>query len=521
MFPLRVVVLLLPLVWLGCTHGKAGQRVESVPAGGWVSGEVVSLQRRALLDNKDFVYAIAFSPSGTLAAYTHLAGKSYNLGIWSLDGEPQKVADVVLNDYAFDVEGLAFSPDGAAVATAGRDGFIRFLSAKGEKLAQVQTDEPLVSVAFLPDGRHVVAGSARGLVTLVTFPDGKWVSDVRPHKDEVSGIAVTAQGQVVTGSWDKSVAVLSVEEAQVSVDVIRLTYAETPQKVPIVRGAFEGRAGVFAVDASKSHIVVSSALARAAGVQESLLAETVKVGVHEAKLVPGKSLQLKTLNLVDQDVAVCDACIPPGADGVLGAPVLSRFETTVDTSSGELVLEAKEKMDPAALPTALTLKPVKQHTFEAHVNDVTLDRSGTRAGVAFSHQKAERTREVYEREKKGDPAPFSDQDAAALVDVQSGKVIRRWHKHQGVVATAGISPDGQSVASGGWDKKLYVFTEGETLPKVTEDFGWSVRRVRFSQDGRLLAVGAWTPQNALGDQESDPAAVVYDVGYASPQVKAP
>lgn len=523
MFSLRVVVLLLPLVWLGCTHGKAGQKVETVPAGGWVTGEVASLERRGVLDNKDFVYAIALSPDATHAAFTHLAGKTFNLGIWSLaaGAAPGRVADIVLNEYAFDVEGLSFSPEGAALATAGRDGLIRFYSVKGQPLGQFQSEEPLVSVAFLPDGKHVVAGSARGLLTLVTFPDGRWVSDVRAHRDEVRGIAVTGGNHVVTGGWDKSVAVLEVVDAKVSVDVIRLAYAETPQKVPVVRGAFDGRAAVFAVDASKSHIVVSSELARAAGVQAALLTETVKVGIHEAKLVRGRSIQLKHLNLIEQDVAVCDACIPPGAHGVLGAPILSRFEATVDTASGELVLEAKEKQDPATLPTALTLKPSKQHTFEAYVNDVSIDRAGRRAGVAFSHQKAERTREVYEREKKGVAAPFSDQDAAAIVDLESGQAVRRWHKHQGVVATAGISPDGKSVASGGWDKKLYVFSEGQTLPAVKEDFGWSVRRARFSNDGRLLAVGAWTPQNALGDQESDPAAVVYDVGYRAPEVVAP
>ena len=38
-----------------------------------------------------------------------------------------------------------------------------------------------------------------------------------------------------------------------------------------------------------------------------------------------------------------------------------------------------------------------------------------------------------------------------------------------------------------------------------------MRRVRFSPDGRLLGVAAWTPQNMA--QESDPAAVLYRVHY--------
>jgi hypothetical protein len=47
-----------------------------------------------------------------------------------------------------------------------------------------------------------------------------------------------------------------------------------------------------------------------------------------------------------------------------------------------------------------------------------------------------------------------------------------------------------------------------------------VRRVRFSPDGRWVAVAAWTPQNAIGDQESDPAAALFEVAYDQPTVEA-
>jgi hypothetical protein len=45
--------------------------------------------------------------------------------------------------------------------------------------------------------------------------------------------------------------------------------------------------------------------------------------------------------------------------------------------------------------------------------------------------------------------------------------------------------------------------------------------VRFSPDGRLLAVAAWTPPNAVGNQESDPSAVVYEVLYSQASVARP
>ena len=44
----------------------------------------------------------------------------------------------------------------------------------------------------------------------------------------------------------------------------------------------------------------------------------------------------------------------------------------------------------------------------------------------------------------------------------------------------------------------------------TRELGWAIRRVRFSKDGRLLAIGAWTPQNATG-AKSTPSALVIEL----------
>ena len=37
--------------------------------------------------------------------------------------------------------------------------------------------------------------------------------------------------------------------------------------------------------------------------------------------------------------------------------------------------------------------------------------------------------------------------------------------------------------------------------------------MRFSRDGALVTVAAWTPQNPLNDHQSDPSAVVYEAVY--------
>ena len=94
-------------------------------------------------------------------------------------------------------------------------------------------------------------------------------------------------------------------------------------------------------------------------------------------------------------------------------------------------------------------------------------------------------------------------------------VLGKYKGHRGVVATAGISPDGASLATGGWDKR--VLLHGEGVP-AEEKFGWAVRRVRFSPDGRWLLAAAWTPQNPLGEHKSDRSAGVWEVSYLQAEI---
>ena len=512
------------MLWVGCAHvktvGGLDASVREVP-GGYITGRVVALEQPSVLDNKDFVYSIGLDETGTRAAFTRLAGKTFNLSVWTLGSPAAAVIDVATNPYEFDVEAVAFSPDGTRVATAGRDGAVRlFGSADGKLLAETYAEEPLVALAFLPDGAHLVVGSARGMLTVYSAPELAWISDVRAHTDEVRAIATTSEGRLVSGGWDKSIAVFETVKAPLPIDEVRLVIGAVGN-VRVVRVGFERGMGAFAFDAAQPRVIIGEKLAKQAGIEPSLLTETVMVGGHSARIARNRTLTLKYLQVPGIDVTICDACLPADVHGVLGAPVLERFDFRVDEGTGELVLTPKEKTAPTNLPSVLTLREVKRHRFDSYVNDLSIDRAGKRLGVAFSFEKAERNREVYQREKRGEAAPFNAGDFAAIVEVESGSVVKRWTPHLGVVSTVAISPDGETLASGGWDKKLFVMHESEEQPALTEKFGWSIRRARFSKDGRLLAVGAWTPQNAVGNQESDPSAVVYAVGYSTAQVIAP
>jgi len=525
---MRGLLLAALLVWAtGCrtlspTPRQVLDALAAAP-GAHLAGTPSGLGPPMVLNAEDFVYDAKLSPDAKTAAVSRLGPKFFHLALHGLGGaKPDRRADVAVTPLEWDVDALEFSPDGAHVATVCRDGAVRVYSAAdGAAEGAWLTDEPLVTVAWAPAGDVLAVGSAKGLVTLLSWPGLSFLAEVRSHADEVRGLAfVTRNGalELVSGGWDRQLAVYEVGDAVEPPRTARLGFTKK-NGVVLLRALVDGRAlGEVTVDQRVPLFVVRAALAEAAGIDVSKLTETTSIqtafGTQLARVARDRRLAFKTLVLEHVDLAVCDACVPPEAQGVLGSALLEHADLAFDEAARAVVLTAKSSAAVAVTP-AKVLTEARRFTFPAAVNDFSVDASGRVLGVAFSETKAERTREVYEREKRKEVEPEREWDCGARVDVVTGEVLERVHGHRGVVSTAGISPDGRTLATGGWDRtvRLHLAT-----PWVDDGYGWAVRRVRFSKDGRWLVVAAWTPQNPLGDHSSNPSAVVYEVRYAAADV---
>ena len=487
--------------------------------GGTITGAVVM----STMHKRDFVYAIDVDESGTRAAFTHLAPRVFRLDLrggqdlTKLPDPPPQLADAEICSNEFDPEGLAFSPDGTMVAVAARDAAVRIFDMKGNVLRQTFLEEPLASLAWSPDGKYLVAGSEHGLLTVLNAADLSFGFDIRAHNDAARELAFADDGTLWSGGWDKTVRSFKIAVEQRQISEVRL-HADRKSGLTSIHGIINGKAPLsLTLDERNQLVTISSEAAVKAGIDPAFLKDRVQQltpgGTIELPVAKDQTITFKNFVIPHVDVAICDSCQQPGIDGVLGKTFADRFATSLDEANHEVIIRPK---DASAAPTLSVpaLQPGARFALDGYVNDITVSRDGTRLGVAMNETKAERTLALYKREKAGEEEPLSPGNVAAIVDAKTGQVLEKHNLHHGIVATAGISPDGKSLASGGWDKKVFLFSGGGEVPLSTFNYGWSVRKVRFSPYGRLLAVAAWTPQNAR-NADSDPAAQLIQLEYGN------
>jgi WD40 repeat protein len=493
----------------------------------YLAGPVRGLGAPVVHNRKDFIYGFAFDRSGQEIAYTHHVTTHMELSL-GRTGEAAPRVTKQVNPSEFDLEGVVFveGRESRAVVVASRQGTLRRYTLAGELEKELSYGVALTRAAVNPAQTLIAVGTADGRVVLFDASSLAFRGEAKAHEAEVRGVVFLNNQRLATVGFDGALVVHSVEPGGEA--AARVAATDVGQGMRVFLAHISGeRAIPTARDVRQPMSVISSAaverlkLATVAGETGSVL---TPVGVQPRPLVDVGDLQVRYLALGQMRAAVCDECVPPGAELVLGQDVLARAVFGDDVATSEVMVkgleEAPEGVVPAQrIPGALAVLEKRRVKLPGPGTDIDKPRRGP-VLATYSHAKAERSPEVYDQEKEGRLPPAGPGSGAVLVDVDTGELGRRFIAHRGFTFTGAISPDGATVATGGWDDRVVVFDAATGAVIDEEDLGWLARQVRFSRDGRFLGVAAWTKVNPTNDGSSDPAMFVFPVVFDGPEAKS-
>lgn len=499
---------------------KAAADVKGKP-GAYLTGTPIGLGSPSVVNRRDFIYAVDFGADDVIAFVHHV---SINMELTATQVDPVRPRfQQPVNASEFDVEDVVVLDSGPAkgqIAVPSRQGIARAFDAKtGKTVKELITGVALVRVAASPDGTLLAYGGADGRVFLVDAASFAIRGQGRVHDDEVRGLAFLADGRLVSASFDKTLKVSALGPATDSTVHMAASALKTGERVFLAH--IDGSKAIATVrDTRQPACAVTTGAAKRLGLapkSDGLVPVVTAAGASEASGVLLPKVLVQTLELGSFDAAVCDACVPAGAELVLGATALAKATFVDDIARDEIVVKPVEGGAVLAAG-ALAITPGTTVALPGFGTDVDVSRSGA-VLVSFSHARAERTFEVNDAERHGIYPPPTPMSGAALVDVDAGALGKTFvSQHNGYTVTAGISPDGHTIATGGWDKRVIVWDAATGQPVTEREVAWLVRRLRFSPDGRLLAVAAWTPVNALNEGDSEPALLLYPVALADAKV---
>jgi len=423
--------------------------------------------RRFLWGHTGDISQIAFSPDGRALASV---GRDDNRLVVSDVSTGATRFNIVAHPAA--VQQVAFSPDGQKVISAGKDGSIRIWNAQDGtqvlSFGEPRDGDFLETFALSPDGLRVVSAHWDGSIKVWNVPTGVKLASVDPHQGRVTAVAFSNDGKTIASGSDDGTAAL---------------WDGSDDHHPMI---------LTGHDRGVHHVVLNSD-------------GTVLAAAHGAGLVNLWSVESGRLLETLRSTA-------PGHDAAEGVSLAFAPDGKTIALAGALT-EAISVWDLSTSPPQERVVPTGSK-FGVHA--VAFNHAGgmfaavAGAGVMRLWETAHWV--LAEGSDGGTNClVFSPDDTllatcgrnrAALWNVNEPDLIAALQSHQEPVGTIRFSPDGTYLASASLDRDISVWSVSVRRPVASYEIpkspsadlepvthGRELRVFAFSPDGRTIATG--------------------------------
>jgi WD40 repeat protein len=157
-----------------------------------------------LVNRSGDISRLAFSPDG---AHLASAGRDWPILIWTVSGQRIELA---LNGHTAAVNSLGYAADGKMLISAGDDGSVRLWNAgNGETIARLTGHTgPVLSATFSPDGKLVASGGADRTIRLWSVERKQSLATLAGPNGAVVSLAFSPDGRFLISAEGRSAELL-------------------------------------------------------------------------------------------------------------------------------------------------------------------------------------------------------------------------------------------------------------------------------------------------------------------------